>query len=589
MADKVIGLDVGTNAVRAVALTLGDRPRLNLMGQVALPPGAMHEGEVIDVEAVANQVRRLWKQVGFGSKSVRVGMASARVILRVVDMPVLSEGDTRSALRFQLGEYVPLEPEATAFDFQPLSPASGDDGRRLLLAAAPRDAVQPLIDAVKQAGLKVSAVDVVPAALARAFAPPPSADPAVEAIVSIGAGTIVVVVARDGEPMFARTVTNVSGRHVTDRIATELSVPPSEAEHLKRQVQAEDVPDVGAKVQVVTDLSIAEICDEIGDSLDYYAAQPGSPPIDAVAVTGGGALLVGLPERLEWRLRLPVRRGDAFAHLDMGATGFEQEDLPFLSPYMAAAIGVALGAASAKGEQINLAPESAPLMARRRRPLLIGGLVAAAVVGGGYLLVHQGHALSDARASRSQLEQVVVSAREVAASQAAATQPAEAATASASVVLGFARTADVDWALVATQLDATGEPMGISITSLTGTATAPAAPAAGASTSAPAGSAAGAATTPTTVASTGAEPVAPAEPAAAEIGSVEVTGTAADLDAVAAWIDAVMADPHFSSAWVDSTTKTTTADGAAVVEFTASVSLTAEDLTQRPLLEDGLS
>ena len=48
MAEKVIGLDVGTHAVRAVALTLGDRPRLDLIGQVALPPGAVHEGEVID-------------------------------------------------------------------------------------------------------------------------------------------------------------------------------------------------------------------------------------------------------------------------------------------------------------------------------------------------------------------------------------------------------------------------------------------------------------------------------------------------------------------------------------------------------------
>ncbi len=52
MARRLIGLDIGTNAVRVAELEPGEPPRLISFGQVALPPGAMRDGEVVDPAAV---------------------------------------------------------------------------------------------------------------------------------------------------------------------------------------------------------------------------------------------------------------------------------------------------------------------------------------------------------------------------------------------------------------------------------------------------------------------------------------------------------------------------------------------------------
>ena len=57
---SVVGLDVGTHAVRAVELALGrDRPVLNRFGQVALPVGAVQHGEIVDPGVVSASLRRL--------------------------------------------------------------------------------------------------------------------------------------------------------------------------------------------------------------------------------------------------------------------------------------------------------------------------------------------------------------------------------------------------------------------------------------------------------------------------------------------------------------------------------------------------
>ena len=44
MARRLIGLDIGTNAVTIAEVTAGNPPRLDMFAQVALPRDAMREG-----------------------------------------------------------------------------------------------------------------------------------------------------------------------------------------------------------------------------------------------------------------------------------------------------------------------------------------------------------------------------------------------------------------------------------------------------------------------------------------------------------------------------------------------------------------
>jgi type IV pilus assembly protein PilM len=567
MADKVIGLDVGTSAVRAVSLAGGEPPRLEQHGQTELPAGVVVEGEVVDVAAVAAAVRQLWKDVGFRSRSVRVAIASPRVIVRTVDLPMLSEGDTRAALQLQLGDYIPMAPDATVFDFQTFDDPSDEGGdHQLLLAAAPREAVRPLVDAVRQAGLRVEHVDVAASALARLVrsGPEPDGRPdgGCEAIVSIGAGTIVVTAAGGGaDPIFSRTITNVSGRHVTDHIATELAIHPAEAERLKRHVPDHESTDVAARVLLATDPFVTEICEEIGDSLDYFARLPGGRPVRSVAITGGGSLLAGVRERLERRLRVPVRLLNPFDGVAIAAPAISPAELAAASPFLGVAAGTALGAGRARVRQINLLPDTVRGAPSSRTRLLIG-VGAVVLVGAGAFYLHQGNVLAEAKAQRADVEAELISARAVAAERAAVNQPATDSS-PAAAVWRYAQAVDIDWAAVNAQLGAVSEPLGVGITAIAAAAT---------------DIASSTGTSPPTASSSTTTPA-----RAAGAGSVDVTGTAADLDVIAAWIDAVTADGHFEEAWVGSVTKTPDAPG---VTFTATVVIGDGNLVARPQLAE---
>src|SRR5438270_2618107 len=128
MAQRAVGLDVGTSAVRAVELVLGrEQVTLTRFGQVALAPGVVRNGEVVDPPAVAAAIRRLWREAGFRSRQVILGVGNQRVVARQADLPEMSEEDLRSALQFQAEELIPIPIEEAILDYQILEHFRGAD------------------------------------------------------------------------------------------------------------------------------------------------------------------------------------------------------------------------------------------------------------------------------------------------------------------------------------------------------------------------------------------------------------------------------------------------------------------------------
>jgi type IV pilus assembly protein PilM len=316
-----VGLDIGTSAVRAAEVTLvRGRPSVRLCGEVPLPPGAVREGEVVDVEIVARAIRELWSSAKPSSKRVALGLANRRTVVRQVELPWLPADELRAALPFHAGEHIPMAVEAALLDFWPLDETVGPGGTRQvrgLLVAVAREAAETLVAAVAQAGLTAASIDILPLAILRALGslPPaaeaPDADPVVEALVDVGSDVTNVLVHERGRPLFVRMLL-LGGSAATEAIAATLGVEFAEAEVLKRglaDMPSGDVRSVLARAS--HDQAVDELVQEIRGSLQYFAASAATGPVQRLVLSGGGARVDGLAAGLS-QAGLPV-------HLAAGA------------------------------------------------------------------------------------------------------------------------------------------------------------------------------------------------------------------------------------------------------------------------------
>lgn len=327
----VVALDMGSSAIAGVELRTGrDRVALSRAAVHPLPPGLVHEGEIADPDELAAELRRFWKIHRFSGRRVRLGVANQRVVVRTIDLPVLADDrERRAAVEFEAAEHIPIPPDQTVVDYQPVARYQGDGGERerIVVVAAHRDMVETLVGVVRKAGLQPVGIDLEAFALLRALLPAPSVvdegspDTPAQAVVHVGAEVTNVIVAVDRNCHFTRLV-SFGGAALTRAVAERTGLPEDEAEALKlacgligEPLEGWD-PDIVAEVRHALALGARPLVREVARSLDYYRSQPFARPLERLVVTGGTALCSGIDRYLQQGLGVRVEVGDPRTHLD---------------------------------------------------------------------------------------------------------------------------------------------------------------------------------------------------------------------------------------------------------------------------------
>jgi type IV pilus assembly protein PilM len=341
-----IGLDIGTSSVRAAQVTVSKGSAvLDRFGQVALPPGAVRDGEVIEPELVGDAIKTLWSRAKFTKKDVILGISNQKVVVRLVQVPWMPPNELKSSLKFQVADLISMPIDEAVLDFVPLDEVDTDTGRQVrgLLVAASHDMVLGAVRACQRAGLRVTTADLTSFALLRAAG---TNDPmglrGPEAVVDVGARVTNIIVHEGGVPKFVRILL-LGGDDVTGAIVERLGVPPAEAELLKRDPAALAAVQ-STEAQRVIDVALGEFVDEVRGSVDYFTATSGSRPITRLVLSGGGSLAPGLAQRLATAVRTQVEFGRTFSTMTVGKTGLDDDQIRFVEPMAAVPVGLAMGA-----------------------------------------------------------------------------------------------------------------------------------------------------------------------------------------------------------------------------------------------------
>ena len=381
MAQLIVGLDIGTSAVRAAEIDVSSKPpQLLNYGQIGLPPGSVVDGEIHDPTAVTEAIRRLWKNGQFSTTSVIVGIAGLRAITREIDLPYVPDNEVDSAVRFHSEEVIPFPPDKTILSSQILSDYTSPEGakmRRVLVAAAHSDLVEGVVAVTEGAGLVVKGVDLVSSALVRAISDGKSGDQP-EAIVSVGAGLTVVVIHQNGRPQFVRTIGS-GGNAFTAAIASSLDLPIADAEALKRRL-GEPTPQVQAAQQSIQ-ATVDDLISEIRNSVQYFATLPGRLPVSQILITGGGSSLHGFIPMLGAQIHLPVHAVSPLDRVDVSKVDLTPDQAAQVSPVLSTPIGLGLPESNPAVKQFNLLPPEIIKRARMKNIQQRTLLVAAVIVG----------------------------------------------------------------------------------------------------------------------------------------------------------------------------------------------------------------
>jgi len=315
-AKNIVGIDIDASGITAVQARHDGRLTIDRVAVAPLEMGIVRDGEVVDVDGLADALRTLFQENRGLSKRVRIGVANQKIVVRVVDLPYISDPkELDSAVRFQAHEQIPMPLDQAVLDHQPLDVTDGPGGRRqrVLLVAARRDMVTRALRAARGAGLHPEGIDLSAFAMIRALYRPTAGDEHV-LYVTVG-GLTNIAVASGTNCLFTRASSGgleALAIELAERRALTLDHARGWLEHVGLEAAIEDVEgdaDIVREARRVLLEGVRRIAADIRNSLDYHHAQGGDTAVSRVVLSGHAAAVPGFATALGSDLGLPIAVG----------------------------------------------------------------------------------------------------------------------------------------------------------------------------------------------------------------------------------------------------------------------------------------
>jgi type IV pilus assembly protein PilM len=340
----LVGLDISTSSVKLVELSEAGKGefRLERYATELLPRGAVVDGNIENIEQVAEAVRRVWKKSGTRARFVALGMPPASVITKKI---ILSGGLSEEELEIQVeteaSQYIPFALDEVSLDFDVIGPAqNAPEDVEVLLAATRKEKVEDRVAVVEAAGLTPTVMDIESYAARSATdritaQMPQSAQGQIVALFQIGAQVTHVSMLLDGQAIYEREQP-FGGHQLTQDIVRAYGLSYDEAEAKKK---GDDLPEGYERELLGPFIENAGL--EITRAIQFFFTSTPYTRVDQIFLAGGCAIIPGLVDLVANRTKISTSVVSPFTGMQLSANVREKQ-LRAEAPAYLVACGLAM-------------------------------------------------------------------------------------------------------------------------------------------------------------------------------------------------------------------------------------------------------
>lgn len=344
--NSLIGVDVSSSAVKMVELSAaGNRQyRLESYANVPLPKGSISEGNVNDLNQVADTMRTASRLLGANTRQVVLALPTAAVISKRVLMPAsLREDEMEAQVENEAMQYIPFPLDEMNLDFQVLGPLGKEKEAtdvEVLIVAAKKEKIDDRVAVAEEAGLKVVIMDVDAYATEMAFTQifkqlPDRNKHTVTMILDIGATVTHINVMVGQKSVYAREQA-FGGAVLSQEIQRRFGLSAEEAEVAIRTGGLPDSYDVEVLQPFVQSLA-----GEVIRAISFFTNSTQYGHVDHLLLAGGVSSIPGLAAVLQQKTGVHSLLANPFADMQLSGK-IKPAQLATDAPALMIACGLAL-------------------------------------------------------------------------------------------------------------------------------------------------------------------------------------------------------------------------------------------------------
>jgi type IV pilus assembly protein PilM len=347
--NSVVGVDIGSSSIKVVQLKKkGGKAVLQTYGEIALGPYAGIEigrATKLPGEKIAEATLDLLKEANVSTPDSAISIPMRSSMVSVFKMPdTMKERQLSQMVPIEARKYIPVPIAEVSLDWFIIPKIEESDQDRpdptqkfqeIMVVAIHNDVLNDFNVVVNKTGLKTSFFEVEMFSTARSVLEPGYLMPVM--IVDIGAGATKVYITERGVIRDSHIISKGS-QDITLSVAKSLGVPIDFAEKLKRSFGSNS-PQQDEVIANITDTTMNPIFSDANSILLKFQKEH-NKNVSKILLTGGGALLKGLPEKAQQKFGIQTIISNPFDKVETPA--FLEGILQQTGVMFAGAIGLAM-------------------------------------------------------------------------------------------------------------------------------------------------------------------------------------------------------------------------------------------------------
>lgn len=330
-------LDIGTNAIRVVQLKKNANSwTLEHYGYAPIDSRLTSSDSEDARRKVAEVVMTAVGQSGIKAKNVVIGLPSSKTFTTVIDVPMSSEAELRSTMKYQFDQYIPMAIDEAKVDWALLGPSLRvQNQQEVLLSSVAKVYSEERLELVESLGLNVIAAEPDPIAMARALTPAGVQGAILQ--LDMGETSTDIAIVYGDAPRLIRTIpTGLSS--LAKATVSNLNVQEDQARQFILKFGL--APDrLEGQVLRALESTLDNFAVEITKSIKFFETRYPSVVVEGVLIAGFAAAIPQFDNYLSGKVGKQVRTANPWQGVQMSDS--DQKQLGPVATEFATVIGLA--------------------------------------------------------------------------------------------------------------------------------------------------------------------------------------------------------------------------------------------------------
>ncbi len=330
-------LDIGTNAVRVVQLSQSGPDNWTLQHYGYAPVD-----EKITANDSAEGLRRLGEvimtavgQSGIKEKNVVIGLPSGKTFTTVVDVPMMSEAELKTTIKYQIDQYIPMAIDETKVDWALLGQSLHDAKQQVLLCSTSNTYTEERLEFIESLGFNVIASEPDPIAMIRSLLPAGVQD--ARLIIDVGERSTDLAITFGDTPRLVRTIP--TGLRTLIKAAVQnLNVQDDQARQFILKFGL--APDrLEGQVYRSIESTLDNFATELIKSIKFFQTRYPNTPVGGILLSGFAAIVPRFGEYLTAKTGVASSVANPWQRVHVAQV--DQQQLSTIASEFATVIGLA--------------------------------------------------------------------------------------------------------------------------------------------------------------------------------------------------------------------------------------------------------